>query len=207
MSLSQLYENEKTVALLSGVFDYAVNYCNTPGDVFWDYFILSGISKQFENKTPKYVLGKDAAEIVYVVFERVNLTQSEFPDYIAFDRSPEYWGGWVIANYQLHSGSSYKKIHDIVSFGDLVNFYDPYHEAPAEKIIDLLERRQETGASNLKIQRELAGLSQSELARYTATSVKTIQAYEQKLKNISHAKAETVRKFSHILSCEAEDLI
>lgn len=53
---------------------------------------------------------------------------------------------------------------------------------------------------------EQMGLSQSGLAKETGISIKTIQAYEQGLKNIKHAKWETVEILSKVLACEIEDL-
>ncbi|MCQ2754721.1 MAG: helix-turn-helix domain-containing protein [bacterium] len=61
--------------------------------------------------------------------------------------------------------------------------------------------------TNLKFFREKLGLSQSQLALKSGVSVRMIQNYEQKTKNINNAAAITVWKISVVLGCKMEDLI
>ena len=62
-------------------------------------------------------------------------------------------------------------------------------------------------ASNLKIKRLEAGISQSELAQMAEVSVRTIQQYEQKQKNINAASTETVIRIAKALNCSVLDLM
>lgn len=205
-TLAMDYANEAMVKLLAGIFDYAVNYCRADGDEFWNSFIVSQIAVQFEKRNSKYILGKDAAEIVSEVFDRLQISQQMPEEYISFDRTPEYWGGWALSQYQIHSGLSYKKIHDLITFKELIMIYHPLHEAPVKKAFDLLDARRSEMPPGLKEQRELMGLSQSALARQSGTSLRTLQAYEQGLKNIRHASPETLRSLSSVLACREADL-
>ena len=200
------YANEAMIKLLAGIFDFAVNDCRTDGDEFWNCFIVSQMAAQFENRNSKYILGKDAAEIVSEVFDRLQISQLLPEEYISFGRTPEYWGGWALSQYQLHSGLSYKKIHDLITFKELTEIYHPLHEAPVEKAFAIVDARRSETPPGLKEQREQMGLSQSVLARLSGTSLRTLQAYEQGLKNIRHANPETLRGLSAILACQEEDL-
>ena len=62
-------------------------------------------------------------------------------------------------------------------------------------------------ASPLKIARERAGLSQSELADKAGISIRTLQSYEQEQRDISKASVETLQKLTVALNCLIEDLI
>lgn len=60
---------------------------------------------------------------------------------------------------------------------------------------------------NLKILRELRGMSRRELAERTGISFRSIQDYEQGHKDLASAKGETLQKISQVLGCSMEDLI
>lgn len=57
--------------------------------------------------------------------------------------------------------------------------------------------------TNLKQMRKNAGLSQSELAELTGISVRTIQQYEQRQKNINRAQVDYLVRFSRALMATA----
>ena len=61
-------------------------------------------------------------------------------------------------------------------------------------------------ATNLKLLRQKAGLSQSELADLSGISVRTIQQYEQRQKSINKARVESLIVLSKALFCSVEDL-
>lgn len=61
--------------------------------------------------------------------------------------------------------------------------------------------------SNLKKLREEASLSQNKLATLSGVSNRMIQYYEQGVRNINKAQAETLFKLAQILNCSIEDLI
>ena len=54
-TLADNYSDEKTIDLVAECFDYAVNFCKTDGDDFWNYLVISGIAKQLEDGNPKLV--------------------------------------------------------------------------------------------------------------------------------------------------------
>ena len=204
-TLADSYSDEKTVDLVAECFDYAVNFCKTDGDDFWNYLVISGIANQLEDGNPKFVLGHSAVEIVNMVFDKMNISSDNI-DYVAFERSPEYWAGWALAQYQIKSEQSYKKLHLLIGFSELIGMYQTLHEAPIEKFFDKMDKRTANQQIGLKRQRERMGLSQSSLSRISGVSLKTIQAYEQGQKDLKRAKLETLNLFADILACKIEDL-
>ena len=204
-TLSENYTVEKAVCLVAECFDYAVNYCDIAGDDFWNYLIISGVSKQIENHNPKIVLGRSSIEIVIDILDKMNVAYTEH-EYIAYDRSPEYWSGWALSQFQMESGLSYKKLHQLIGFTEILGMYRTLHEAPIEKFFDIINKRLSGRIAGLKLQRERMGLSQSELSAQSGISLKTIQSYEQGQKEIKRAKIETLNIFADILACEIEDL-
>lgn len=205
-TLNSSYNFENSVETVAEMFDFAVNYCDFDGDKFWDMFICSKLGEKFENQNPKFVLGKSGEELVYDIAGIMGISLSENNHAKSIGRSREYWAGWALAQYQIESKKSYKKIHEIISFDELCNMYSPLHEAPVEKVFDILNERYKNQPSALKVQRERAGLSQTELANISGISIRTIQAYEQNDRDINQAKFEILSKLGDALSCTIDDI-
>ena len=55
--------------------------------------------------------------------------------------------------------------------------------------------------------RQDAGLSQSQLAEKAGVNRPMIQFYEQGVKDINKAQAQTIKKLANALGCSMEDLI
>lgn len=61
--------------------------------------------------------------------------------------------------------------------------------------------------SGLKAKREEKNLSRSQLAKASGVNIRTIEAYEQGLKNINSAKVSTVLALADALGCKIENII
>ena len=61
--------------------------------------------------------------------------------------------------------------------------------------------------SNLKRIREENGLSQGKLATAAGIGLKSLQFYEQGLRDINKAQALTIYRLARALGCQMEDLI
>lgn len=61
--------------------------------------------------------------------------------------------------------------------------------------------------TKLQTIRNSRGLSQSQLAKTSGVSIRMIQYWEQKAKNINMAAASTVLKLADALECEVRDLM
>lgn len=61
--------------------------------------------------------------------------------------------------------------------------------------------------SNLKRIREEKNITQSKLSEESGVNLQMIQKYEQGVKDINKAQAETVYKLARALNCNMEDII
>jgi len=61
--------------------------------------------------------------------------------------------------------------------------------------------------SNLKEMRIKAGISQTQLADKINTSVRSLQSYEQGLRNVDGMKLETLLAISTALNCRISDIV
>lgn len=196
-------------AMLGDAFDYAINVCHIPGSSFVKLFVASTISKRLENGEPSYLSGKSGIEVAMEILAE---TTGKIPDAAPqehFGRSREYWIGWAVAYYQWFSGRSYSDIFKVVSFEELQKMYDPLHEADITKFSDILDARMREffADTSLKRIRTAYGCTQAELAKRSGVSLRSIQMYEQRNKDINKASAETLLRLSKVLGCTMEDLM
>lgn len=132
---NELYINDAKQNL-GDMIDYAVNDLNLEPDNFFDLFISSGIAKQFEKGNPKYLAGMSGYELVQAVLKKskVNCTIKE-PSY-RFEKSKEYWAGWILAYFQRQTGQSFE---EMVRYGlklsDVISMYI-LHEADVSKFTE-----------------------------------------------------------------------
>jgi transcriptional regulator with XRE-family HTH domain len=87
--------------------------------------------------------------------------------------------------------------------------YYTLHEADIHKFVDIADAqmREYFAETNLKRIRKTSGFTQAELAERSEVSLRSIQMYEQRNKDINKASAETLYRISKILGCEMEDLV
>lgn len=199
----------KAQSVLGDAFDYAINVCAIPGDNFIKLFLASTVSKRIENGEPAYIAGKSGIEIVVeIVSETKGQELSiELPE--NFERSKEFWVGWAIAYYQWYSGRKYSDIFKAVSYDELQRMYYTLHEADVTKFADIVDSRIKELYPDTKLKRirTAYGCTQAELAKQSGVSLRSIQMYEQRNKNINKASADTLLSLSRVLGCTIEDLI
>ena len=196
-------------AALGDAFDYAINTCNIPGDDFIKLFTASSISKRMENGEPAYLAGKSGMDIASdIMFEATGKHLDTEPQE-HFGRSREYWIGWAICYYQWYSARSFSDIFEVLSFEDLQNMYYTLHEADISKFADIADERirDHFKETNLKRIRSSYGCTQAELAERSGVSLRSIQMYEQRNKDINKASAESLYRISKVLGCTVEDLL
>lgn len=204
----EIYLN-RVQGMLGDAFDYAINICNIPGKNFIKMFIASSACKRIENGEPVYLSGKSGIELVMEVIQE---TTGEFIDIQPkehFGRSKEYWIGWVLAYYQWHSGRKYSDIFKVLVFEDLLKMYDTLHEADVSKFVDIADSKMKEFFidTNLKRIRTSYGCTQAELAQFSGVSLRSIQMYEQRNKDINKASVVTVHSLAKVLGCTVEDLL
>ena len=196
-------------SMLGDAFDYAINVCHVPGSSFVKLFIASTISKRLENGEPSYLSGKSGIEVAMEILAETTGKTPDAAPQEHFGRSREYWIGWAVAYYQWFSSRSYSDIFQVVTFEELQKMYDPLHEADITKFADILDARMREffADTSLKRIRTAYGCTQAELAKRSGVSLRSIQMYEQRNKDINKASAETLLRLSRVLGCTMEDLM
>ncbi len=199
----------KAQSVLGDAFDYAVNTCGIPGNDFVKLFIASSVGKRIENGEPACLAGKSGIEIVREIVAETKGQELQIEPQEHFGRSKEYWIGWAAAYYQWYSGRKYGDIFKVISFEDLQKMYHTLHEADITKFADIVDSRikEHFSETNLKRIRTAYGFTQAELSVRSGVSLRSIQMYEQRNKNINKASVDTVYSLARVLGCTMEDLI
>lgn len=199
----------KAQSVLGDVFDCALNTFNFSGVDFVKLFIASSVSRRMENGEPAYLAGKSGIEIVVEIVAETMGKELHVEPQEHFGRSREYWVGWAVAYYQWYSNRKYSDIFKVVSFEDLQIMYYTLHEADISKFVDIVDARMRGffPETNLKRIRSAYGCTQAELAQRSGVSLRSIQMYEQRNKNINKASIDTVYRIAKVLGCTMEDLI
>lgn len=199
----------KAQSALGEAFDYAVNTCDIPGQSFIRQFVASSISKRMENGEPLYLSGKSGIELARdVLLETTGKEPSAEPE-DRFARSAEYWIGWAIAYYQWWSERSFSAIFRALTFEELRTVYRTLHETDISKFVDIADARIKElyPETNLKRIRTAYGCTQADLAKQSGVSLRSIQMYEQRRKDINKASVENVYRLAKALGCATENLI
>ena len=204
----ETYLNNVQTAL-GDAFDYAINTCKFSGEQFIKLFTASSVSKRIENGEPAIVAGKSGIEITLDIVLETTGKLLEYEPHYHLGRTPEYWIGCAVSYYQWFSSRSYADIFKVLPFDDLKNMYYTLHEADITKFTDIADEkiRESYKDTNLKRFRTSYGCSQSELAKLSGVSLRSIQMYEQRNKDINKASADTLYRISKALGCKIEDLI
>lgn len=194
---------------LGEAFDYAVNGCSMEADEFAEIFIAGGLAEQFGSGVPKYISGMSGTELVHETVERSGKAIN-FPEAVtAYDCSPEYWCGWILAYYQWYTGRSFRNIKQHIDMSEILKLYPTLHEAAEEKFVDTLNNmiRRKKSPTQLQILRKSIGYSQKELAEKSGVSLRMIQQYEQRAKDINKAAGTNLLSLAQTLGCRVEDLM
>ena len=193
--------------------DFAVNGCGVSADSFYDFFIASKVAKGIEDGSPLFVCGCSGTELALSVFERVGFSEKlvAVDSFVRFERSPEYWAGWILAFYQWETNLSFLKIRENVPFSQIVNMYEPLHEAPQEKFLDvmneLIKKKDYEKKTNLHNLRKASGFTQKELSELTGVNLRTLQQYEIGSKDINKASGQTINSLARALHCNFYDVM
>ena len=195
--------------ILGTMFDYAVYDCEYDIDWFAELFVKSGYAKQFEKGNPAIISGMSGVELAKRIIE---YAYHETPDndYSALtNKTPEYWAGWVLADYQWHSAYRFSDLFDKVKMSKIIDLYRIYHIVDISHFREKMDSLMATIINDTKLKqiREANGLSQSDLSRISGVNLRSIQMYEQRKNDIDKAQGQTLYKLSIALGCQIEDLL
>ncbi len=194
--------------VLAFVFDIGVNLAGCTGDQVAWAFMASGLAEEFEQQNPVYVAGKSSYDLLRIMLPLLPCEEVPVPE-LRYDRTPDFWVGWVLAHYQMATGCSYRSIFAAATYDEIRSMYWPLHEAPESKFVAVFGelRAERTRATNLRLLREAAGFSQSQLAKASGVGLRSIQLYEQRQKDINKAQAMTLYQLSRALRCTMGQLL
>jgi len=191
------------------MMNYAVNDCGMDGDEFLQMFVSSGLAEQFARGNPKIIAGMSGVDLACKVIQS---STGEIPSVQPIDtrtyRTPEFWAGWALARYQWHTARSFPTILRSFPFSEITSKYYPLHEADISRFYSVADSviAKANPQANLKRLREAAGYTQAKLAEESDVSLRSIQMYEQRNKDINKAQAITLAKIARVLGCDIEDL-
>lgn len=187
---------------------FAINSCGVDTDSFFDFFVASKVAKEIESGSPMFVGGCSGTELALVIFTRVGYLPKKMDlnnDSIMFNRSQEYWAGWILAYYQWYSGIRFSKIREKINLSQIVQMYHPLHEAPVEKFTEVMDQiiQKDNPAKGTKLHRlrKAAGLTQKELAELSGVNLRTLQQYEIGAKDINMASGKAINALALALRC------
>ena len=194
---------------LGEAVDYAVHACNVSADDFMSMFVTSGYAKQFESGVAKVVSGLSGSELVLSVLKASGKQIDAPAARLEYDCSPEYWCGYILAYYQWHSAIPFKDILKSIPMSELDRMYSALHEASEEKAVDVFDSimKRKNTVTKLQTMRKNGGLSQKQLADKSGVSLRSIQQYEQRAKDINKAAVDSLLSLAKALGCRVEDLI
>ena len=194
---------------LAEMFDYAMNDCKLKEDWFSSLFVQSGYAEKFETGNPSVLAGMSGIELARAVLVKVGCEDQIAEPMFSEDRSPEYWAGWALAEYQWATAKRFKDIFGTVPLSQIISMYPVYHEMDISQFIAAMNTAIAYAVTDtrLKQMRENRGLSQSELAEKSGVKLRSIQMYEQRVNDIDKAQSQTLFKLSRVLGCKIEDLL
>lgn len=200
---------ERARTALARMLDVGVNDNGLSLPDFYQLFLESTVAERFQEGDYEMLVGHSGAELAWKVLESSYGPFEYKTPQPALDRSEEYWTGWALAYYQWRTALTFAEIQSVVPIEDIRAMYMPYHEMDISHFCEAMDGfyRNAYPETNLKRLRVAAGLSQQQLADAVGTSVRTIQQYEQRQKNINRAAAETVFQMARILYCSPERLL
>ena len=199
----------KVQSVLGDVFNVGINLYNIQSKDFVKLFLVSKVCEKIENGEINYLVGKSGHELVVEILtetlgEEIKIERKE-----NYFRSSQYWIGWALAYYQWYSGRKYSDIFKAISIKEFEKMYYTLHEADITKFVEIVDEKIKLcfPDTNLKRIRTIYGCTQKELAEKSGVSLRSIQMYEQKNKDINKASLDTVYSLSRVLGCKMEDLI
>jgi DNA-binding transcriptional regulator YiaG len=207
---SELYLDD-AMNNLGDMVEFAVCDLGFDPDVFFGWFISSGIAAKFEKGNPKYVAGMSGFELAEAVLTETNVPyEKREPSYASF-KGREYWAGWILAYYQWETGKRFADmVKDGLTLSTVLSMYI-LHEADESKFVEaaneIIARNRENRKTKLFEIRKARGFTQQQLSEASGVTLRMIQLYEQKQNDIRKAQVTVVVNLAKALGCDVEDLI
>lgn len=180
-----------------------------PLERFWALFLASDLSRRFATGDPFVLAGQSGWELAERVLADAGLSfPRRVPDALRA-RTPEYWAGWALAQYQWYRGFSFQEIERFAPMTQVVRLYSPYHEMSILSFYEELDRlyRVAHPDTRLKELRKACGLTRDALGALAQVPSRRIEQYEQRVRDINAARAETFLALASALGCDPSELL
>ena len=207
---SELYLDD-AMHNLGDMVEYAVCGLGFEPDLFFNWFISSGVASKFERGNPKYIAGMSGYELAETVLNITNVPyEKQVTAYTDF-KGREYWAGWILAFYQWKTGRRFEDIiKDGLTLSAVLSMYI-LHEADESKFVEaadeIIARNKAKRKTKLSEIRRARGFTQQQLSAASGVALRMIQLYEQRQNDISKAQVNVVISLANTLGCRVEDLI
>ena len=193
---------------LGEAVEWAAFVKGTPPDSFFTAFVASGVADAFGVGVPKFVAGLSGPELAREIFRRCGFEADTDENTVELGdgTSPEFWAGWILAWYQWRTALPFRAILRFLPVKELLALYSTLHEASEERCAAAFEKRRlaRRGMTALAMARRAAGLTQEQLASRSGVALRSIQQWEQRAKDLSHAAAESVVALARVLGLPPE---
>lgn len=166
--------------------------------------------RQFERGMPRVVCGMSGDELARDIVAHAGLKPAECRETYPFDRSPQYWAGWVLAYTQWVSNLGFNELLEVAPLDWIIGSYHPLHEASEDKFAEIVIDKWNKAQANkkgLKAARKSAGLTQKELAAQSGVKLRAIQLYEQNQLDLRRGSVSSALALARTLKCSIEDLV
>ena len=193
-------------------------YSNEMNEYFNDHFVFRNAWVKV-NSSWQTITGKDEINNVYIgkdgyLFEKEDIAEKQLSNFeFAANKINTVAEKLEIPVYAMIVPNSI-----YINQGKLPEFVEsPNQEEIINNMYGIMENsininvtqiiKEKNLPTNLQVFRTFYGYSQNELAKKTNVSLRMIQQYEQRAKDINKASALTLLRLSKILGCKIEDLL
>ena len=166
--------------------------------------------KQFERGMPRVICGMSGDELAREIIAHAGLKAAECRESYPFDRSTQYWAGWVLAYTQWTSSLCFSDLFEVAPLDWIIGSYHPLHEASEDKFAEIVIEKwnkAQVDKKGLKAARKAAGLTQKQLAAKSGVKLRAIQLYEQNQLDLRRASVSSALALVNTLNCTIEDLV
>lgn len=200
-----VYESQMHLAI---VFDYLAYSCDLTNEKIEQIMRKSKKIALFCYGHPSLIAGLSGIELAKQISEEFQVVEKReytFP----FEKSIYYWAGYFLAYYSWYTCKPLKYIFSSTDLTTILDMYSCYHEMDIMHFVEDFDKIVSKGMkeSNLKLLRLLNNFSQSELAKKSGVSLRSIQLYEQRVNDINKAQAGSLYKLAKTLNRSIEDLL
>ena len=203
-----------TMSALGKAFDFADKHLPEGLASFYELFVCSDVARTFDGPDAHPDLNGSGIQLVLSVCEGVSsegldlmLMSERRPDKGHRERAK--WCGTLLAYHQWDTGATFRAISTYLGIDELFSLFEERGKEPLPQISAHIAQTLaiRTAPTRLHHYRAEAGLTQHGLAAASGVSLRSIQQYEQRKKDINRAQARSVWLLSQALGCSMEDLL